>query len=46
MSMLGRIAPGGRLVAWAGTTTLRVTDGKITDLIARHHLVGQLGSVL
>ena len=32
-SPAGSIGPSGRQVAWTGTTTLRVTDGKIMQLI-------------
>jgi predicted ester cyclase len=33
MSPLGAIPPSGKSVTWTGTTTLRISDGKIADVI-------------
>ena len=48
-SPAGSIAPTGREVRWKGTTTLRLSEGKISDVIASSwdHLgiLQQLGAV-
>jgi predicted ester cyclase len=48
-SPAGTIAPTGREVRWTGTTTLRLSEGKISDVIASSwdHLgiLQQLGAV-
>ncbi len=48
-SPAGTIAPTGREVRWMGTTTLRLSEGKISDVIASSwdHLgiLQQLGAV-
>ena len=48
-SPAGTIAPTGREVRWLGTTTLRLSEGKISDVIASSwdHLgiLQQLGAV-
>jgi predicted ester cyclase len=48
-SPAGSIAPTGRQVRWTGTTTLRLSEGKISDVIASSwdHLgiLQQLGAV-
>ncbi len=48
-SPAGSIAPTGREVRWTGTTTLRLSEGKISDVIASSwdHLgiLQQLGAV-
>ena len=48
-SPAGTIAPTGRQVRWSGTTTLRLSGGKISDVIASSwdHLgiLQQLGAV-
>jgi predicted ester cyclase len=48
-SPAGSIAPTGREVRWRGTTTLRLSEGKISDVIASSwdHLgiLQQLGAV-
>jgi predicted ester cyclase len=48
-SPAGTIAPTGREVTWLGTTTLRLSEGKISDVIASSwdHLgiLQQLGAV-
>jgi predicted ester cyclase len=48
-SPAGSIAPTGRRVTWLGTTTLRLSEGKISDVIASSwdHLgiLQQLGAV-
>jgi predicted ester cyclase len=32
-SPIGPVAPTGRQISWTGTTTLRLTDGKIADIL-------------
>jgi predicted ester cyclase len=48
-SPAGLVAPTGRQVTWTGTTTLRLSEGKISDVIASSwdHLgiLQQLGAV-
>jgi predicted ester cyclase len=48
-SPAGSIAPSGRSVAWTGTTTLRIYDGRITEVVGSNwdHLgiLQQLGVV-
>ena len=48
-SPAGSIAPTGREVTWMGTTTLRLSEGKISDVIASSwdHLgiLQQLGAI-
>ena len=48
-SPAGLVAPTGRQVMWTGTTTLRLSEGKISDVIASSwdHLgiLQQLGAV-
>jgi predicted ester cyclase len=49
MSPMGPIAPTGKQVSYTGTTTLRVTDGKIAEVIGSNHdhlgLLQQLGAL-
>ncbi len=49
MSPMGPIAPSGKQVTFTGTTTLRVTDGKIAEIIGTNHdhlgLLQQLGAL-
>jgi predicted ester cyclase len=48
-SPLGAIAATGKQVTYTGTTTLRVSDGKITDVIGSNHdhlgLLQQMGEL-
>lgn len=48
-SPIGPIAPTGKEVSWTGTTTLRVREGKITEVIGTNwdHLgiLQQLGAI-
>jgi len=48
-SPMGPIAPTGKQVQYTGTTTLRITDGKITEVIGTNHdhlgLLQQLGAL-
>ena len=37
MSPMGTVPPSGQRVTYTGTTTLRVTDGKIADVIGSNH---------
>ena len=37
MSPMGTIAPTGKQVSYTGTTTVRVTDGKIAEIIGTNH---------
>lgn len=49
MSPMGSIAPTGRQVTYTGTTTLRVSDGKIAAVIGSNHdhlgLLQQIGAL-
>ncbi len=49
VSPIGPIAPTGKEVSWTGTTTLRVREGKITEVIGTNwdHLgiLQQLGAI-
>ena len=37
MSPMGTVPPSGQRVTYTGTTTLRITDGKIADVIGSNH---------
>ena len=49
MSPMGTIPPSGQRVTYTGTTTLRVTGGKIADVIGSNHdhlgILQQIGAV-
>ncbi len=49
MSPMGTIPPSGQRVTYTGTTTLRITDGKIVDVIGSNHdhlgILQQMGVV-
>ena len=49
MSPIGAIGPSGKQIMYTGTTTVRVTDGKIADVIGSNHdhlgLLQQIGAL-
>ncbi len=49
MSPMGTVPPSGQRVTYTGTTTLRVTGGKIADVIGSNHdhlgILQQIGAV-
>ncbi len=48
-SPIGTIAATGKPIEWTGTTTLRVSDGRITGVIGSNHdhlgILQQMGSI-